>query len=466
MLSGSLDAFALSDVFSLLAMTKKTGTLRIRTGRAEGWLEFRDGQVAYAVSDTRRMALASRLLGGGLVDDGQLRHIVAAQRGGAVALSQALLQSDVVDEQAFDGLFREQIQDAVFELMRQPEGDFEFDPALPGAEFDGQARTVRLTVGTDQLVEEGQRRLREWDDILAHVVSFDALVTLAPRPPTEAVTVSMEADQWRLLTFVDGRRTVRDLVDLIGQGEYGTCQMIASLSSSGLVEVVDPTAGGRTRVAELVARHDLLRRLEERELGGGGQRQRQLGDGETRRAYAELPPEREVQREALPEPVADDEPLSALPAALPAPVEAEVEVVDDPAPYLPDTPLHAEPILEQLDEPERSWEPLVAEPDEILEAEEPVSSALDADVEFSGSTAMAVQQPMVVSPGDLPGQRDDDDAFDREEVERELASLGFRRQVPQPDSEPEPSTGPLRINRPDDVNRGLLHRLIDVRKQP
>lgn len=458
MLSGSLDAFALSDVFSLLAMTRKTGTLRIRTGRAEGWLEFRDGEVAYAVSDTRRMALASRLLGGGLVDDGQLRHIVAAQRGGAAALSQALLQSDVVDEQAFDALFREQIQDAVFELMRQPEGDFDFDPALPGAEYDGQARTVHLTVGTDQLVEEGQRRLREWDDILTHVVSFDAVVTLAPRPPTEAVTVSMEADQWRLLTFVDGRRTVRDLVDLIGQGEYGTCQMIASLSSSGLVEVVDPTDGGRTRVAELVARHDLLRRLEERELGSGGQRQRQLGDGESRRAYAESPPEREVQPEALPEPVADDE---RPPAALPV-VADELEV-DEPAPYLPDAPLHAEPILEQFDEPERSWEPLVAEPDEILEAEEPVSSALDADVEFSGSTAMAVQQqPMVV----YPGQRDDDDAFDREEVERELASLGFRRQVPQPDAEPEPSTGPLRINRPDDVNRGLLHRLIDVRKQP
>ena len=58
MLSGSLDAFALPDVFALLSMTKKTGTLRISTGRGEGWLEFRDGDVAYAVSDTRRMALA------------------------------------------------------------------------------------------------------------------------------------------------------------------------------------------------------------------------------------------------------------------------------------------------------------------------------------------------------------------------------------------------------------------------
>lgn len=457
MLSGSLDAFALSDVFSLLAMTKKTGALRIRTGRAEGWLEFRDGEVAYAVSDTRRMALASRLLGGGMVDDAQLRHIVAAQRGGASALSQALLNQQVVDEAAFDALFREQIQDAVFELMRQSEGDFTFDPAVPGAELNGEARTVRLTVGTEQLVEEGQRRLREWDDIFSHVVSFDAVVTLAPRPPTEAVTVSMEADQWRLLTFVDGRRTVRDLVDLTGQGEYGTCQMIASLSSSGLVEVVDPTAGGRTRVAELVARHDLLRRLEERELSGT-QRLRQLGDGEARRPSLDLP-EREVRPEVRPEAeLVEDEP----PPLVEPEAEVEVEVVDEQPSHLPEGP-----VFEPPEQPRRAWESEAAEPDEILEAEEPVASALDADVEYSGSTAMGSGE-VVVYQEDLPmqhGRHPEDDAFDREEVERELASLGFRRQPPQME-EPDQQTGPFRVNRPDDVNRGLLHRLIDVRKQP
>lgn len=450
MLSGSLDAFALSDVFSLLAMTKKTGTLRIRTPRAEGWLEFRDGEVAYAVSDTRRMALASRLLGGGLVDDAQLRHIVASQRGGAAALSQALLNQQVVDETAFDGLFAEQIQDAVFELMRQPEGDFSFDPVLPGGELNGDGGTVRLTMGTEQLIGEGQRRLREWDDIVAHVVSFDAVLTLAPRAPAEAVTVSMEAGQWRLLTFVDGRRTVRDLVDLTGQGEYGTCRMIAALSSQGLVEVVDPGAGGRTRVAELVARHDLLRRLEERELSGT-QRLRQLGDGDARRVNGDLTAEREVVAEA---------PLEFEPVDEPLPVPTvEVEIVDEGQ--------VAEPAYEEP-EPRRPWEPLVTEP-EILESDEPVVSALDAgDAEFNGSSAMGTGDEVVLYQEDFPqpDPRRPEDAFDREEVERELAALGFRRQEPEDEDEPQQQQGPFRVNRADDVNRGLLHRLIDVRKQP
>jgi hypothetical protein len=68
--------------------------------------------------------------------------------------------------------------------------------------------------------------------------------------------------------------------------------------------------------------------------------------------------------------------------------------------------------------------------------------------------------------------RAEEDAFDRAEVERELAALGFRdagrgREVEDEDPADEDlPPSPFRPNRVDDPNRGLLHRLIDVRKQP
>ncbi|MPZ87282.1 MAG: DUF4388 domain-containing protein [Nitriliruptorales bacterium] len=455
MLSGTLDAFGLPDVFQLLAITKKSGTLRISTQGSDGRVEFRQGEIAYAVSDTRRMPLAARLLGGGLVNDAQLRQLVAAQRGGAAALSTALLDDGVLDEETFDIFVREQIQDAVFELMRLEEGSFAFD----GQEDDEvpEEGAVRLTVSTESLITEGLRRLKEWPDIQDHVVTSDAVVTIAPQPPSDSVQVSMDAEQWRLLTFVDGRRTVRDLVDLTGQGEWTTCQVIAGLVVAGLVEVVDPAAGGRTGVSELVARHDLLRRLEERELSAGGGQGNGVPSTPAQAALAgplrTAPPEGSPQ----PRPAAD----------LPAPMPSDMRPVR-PVPSTP-PPEGRSPVPEQRpapapvstldgsgpgpDEPRRDRPPEKPPPADPRE----VQSEADTIVDF----------PAVEDPAQRAHHNDSTDAFDREEVERELASLGFRDEMPEDDpDEDEPAQNPFRINRSEDVGRGLLHRLIDVRKHP
>jgi uncharacterized protein DUF4388 len=404
MLSGSLDEFALSDVFSLLSATKKTGTLHLRTPVSEGWLEFRDGDVAYAVSDTRRMALASRLLGGGLLDDAQLRHVVAAQRGGASALSAVLLDQGILDEAAFDAMIREQIQDAVFELMRQPEGTFSFEVDAPG-------EPVRVTLSTDELVAEGDARLRRWDEIVGHILSFDAVVTLAPQPPPDSVRVSLDAKRWRLLTLVDGRRTVRELVQLTGQGEYGTCQVLAGLVEAGLVQVVDPAAGKRTGVAELLARHEMLHRLEERELRDGPVRERST----TSEAVLVTPTETE------PEPVADEQ-------------------------------------------PERSQESVPAS--DVFELPEPQPQEADPDRDDEVVVGYREDEPQPRPEHDIVPDDDTDETFDRDEIERELAALGYGRDSELDTEDEDEPVSPYRIDRSEDANRGLLNRLIDIRKQP
>lgn len=573
MLSGSLDAFALPDVFALLAMTKKTGVLSIATGRTDGRVDFRQGDIAYAVSDTRRMALASRLLGGGLVDEEQLRHVVAAQRGGAGALSRVLHDEGLLTPELFDTIVAEQIQDAVFELMRLEEGTFSF-AAEPEGEGDGE---VRVRVPSDQLVAEGVRRLDEWTQIKSHVVSHAAVVTLAPRPATESVTVTvtMEPAQWQLLTFVDGRRTVRDLVDLTGRGEYATCQVIAGLVEQGLVEVVDPTVGGRTGVSELVARHELLRRLEERELGATGR----AGSARAPRAVAphlqpepepaaapssgaeperasaevvearraavpprqdaaglrrsEAPPRRSDQpgppgrengsspREAVPalrhgEPSApleaaddyyEDLPASVFDAPVEPPMGEVVDVVEvvamaevtelrpapdqPPAvngrhPAEPGTPVRPEEVADteadtgELDGSRPAPGPIaIGPPAAGLEVEVEVEGAGPRD-EGGGSSVAGRGEgtqdraagPAVGYEEDAPDREpgdgqaaDDPDAFDRAEVERELAALGFRTANRAADDDAEPGN-PLRMARAEDNGRGgLLSRLMDVRKQ-
>ena len=60
---------------------------------------------------------------------------------------------------------------------------------------------------------EGSRRLEEWDAVNKKIPSLSAVVAMAPLPGDSGVEVNLKPEEWRLLTLIDGRRTVRDLVD-------------------------------------------------------------------------------------------------------------------------------------------------------------------------------------------------------------------------------------------------------------
>ncbi len=62
-LRGNLNDFSLPDVFQLVALSRKTGVLRIeRDDGAEGSVWFRDGEVFFAQSNWHAAMLGERLV--------------------------------------------------------------------------------------------------------------------------------------------------------------------------------------------------------------------------------------------------------------------------------------------------------------------------------------------------------------------------------------------------------------------
>lgn len=262
-LEGTLDAFSLTEIFSLLSLTKKTGTLHLRRESAHGAVHLRGGAVTGARADITRQELGRRLLGSGLADDEALAS-VAEQLADDPSLSLAALLSAAagLQDDAVRALAAEQITDAVFSLMRWADGEFSFHVE------DADPDDLGVTVALDDVVAEGERRLAGWTDLVAAVPAPVTVLTVNPSPP-DAPTASRE--EWALLALVDGRRTVADLVSLAGQGEYAVVAALAGLVGRGLLVV-------RTESGDTLARRQaLLAALEGRtdeaiaaELAAGG----------------------------------------------------------------------------------------------------------------------------------------------------------------------------------------------------
>ena len=249
-LEGTLDAFSLPDIFQLLSYTKKTGTLHLRREAEHGVVHLRDGAVTGARSDVARQALGRRLVGAGLVDDEALADAVAAVRASPdTGLARALADTGRLDPELLRQLGVEQATDAVFDLLRWPDGDFAFVMDEPDPDDLGAALSV------DDVVAEGRRRLESWDAVTAAVPSSAAVVSLATSPEQEP---SIDRDEWALLSLVDGARTVADLVALSGRGEYVVVSALAAFVERGLLAIGSTPDG----VGALVRRQELLATLE------------------------------------------------------------------------------------------------------------------------------------------------------------------------------------------------------------
>jgi hypothetical protein len=247
-LEGTLDAFSLPDIFQLLSFTKKTGTLHLRRETAHGAVHLRDGAVTGARADVSRQELSRRLLGAGLVDDEALAAAaedLAADE--SLSLAQLLAEKAGLDVEQVKAVAAEQATDAVFSLLRWADGEFAFvvDEADPD--------DLGAALPVEQVVTEGQRRLAAWAELVEQVPAPDSVVSVNPVPSGE---VAATADEWSLLSLVDGRRTVADLVGLSGRGEYAVVSALSGLVGRGRLVV------GGAGDEQLLRRQSLLAALE------------------------------------------------------------------------------------------------------------------------------------------------------------------------------------------------------------
>jgi len=334
-LEGTLDAFSLPDIFQLLSFTKKTGTLHLRREDGHGVVHLRAGSVTGGRADITRQELGRRLLGAGLVDDEVLAAAAEDLAGDPeLSLAQLLAEKGRLDVSTVRALAEEQANDAVFSLLRWSDGEFAFvvDEADPD--------DLGALVPVEQVVTEGQRRITAWSAMVESVPAPSAVVSVNTAPDEDP---SATRDEWALLSLVDGRRTVADLVGLSGRGEYAVVSALAGLVSRGLL-VVRPAAEDH-----LVRRQSLLAALEGRPV-------------EAPAVPAQQPAAPASAKHSAPAPAKEAAAPAAPPAAPSQPASAPV-IPERPEPFTPARrPDHAEsaPAFARTTSPSSSARPTTA----------------------------------------------------------------------------------------------------------
>jgi hypothetical protein len=121
-------------------------------------------------------------------------------------------------------------EEALFNLMTWMIGKFTFTPGLSPGE-----RSIETP--TDQLLEEGQRKVVEWEHIREAIPSMDVVFRLAGRRDSD--DINLKPAEWNILTQVDAMRSVREISNVLNLDEFGVAKILYGLYSAGLLEVVE-----------------------------------------------------------------------------------------------------------------------------------------------------------------------------------------------------------------------------------
>ncbi|HSQ78636.1 MAG TPA: DUF4388 domain-containing protein [Nitrospirota bacterium] len=165
-LVGRLEDLALPDIFQIISLSKKTGTLIVRSRKGTGMVVFKDGQVIQAASDSIRDSLGNILVSQGMLTEAVLSQALAAQRKDVdKPLGMILVEMGAVPAQTLESVVRKQIEEIIYDLLSWEEGFFNFElgeiAPKDKIEIDTQEFLLKHGISAEYLLMEGTRILDE-----------------------------------------------------------------------------------------------------------------------------------------------------------------------------------------------------------------------------------------------------------------------------------------------------------------
>lgn len=131
--------------------------------------------------------------------------------------------------------------EAVYGLCLESSGEVKF---APGA----RASEETIKDGADALLQEGDRRRLEMDEILKTLPPFNTVLVRTAQAPEESA-VTIRRSDWTILALVNGKRDIRAIID---ESKLGVLEVVKTISwflAKNLV--VDPHEVERTLQAKV-----------------------------------------------------------------------------------------------------------------------------------------------------------------------------------------------------------------------
>ena len=233
-LSGNLKTVSFPDILQLLATGKKTGLLELKTATRQKEVAFKDGNIIYASSiNSSEDLLGNLLLKRGRISKVDLERAITMHKQTGRQLGTTLIDMNLFDKSEIGECLKLQIEEIVYNLFSWGDGDFIFHEGT-----SPKTAPFQVELNTMNVIMEGTRRIDEWLEIQKVLPPDDVLLAIVKSPKINREEIVLSLDEFKVLSLINGERTLPDLINLSPMGEFVTSRAVYRLVINKLIEVV------------------------------------------------------------------------------------------------------------------------------------------------------------------------------------------------------------------------------------
>jgi tetratricopeptide (TPR) repeat protein len=234
-IEGPLRELGIHDVFQLLDLSRKTGSLRVTSDLRddEGIVLFDGGRVVHASIRSNPTSIERMLRQTGRIGDEEIAAAAALPEDAAEGIGNRLVVVGAITQRELERQIRQAMENVIFELMSWREGFFSFEERTLTEVPVG----ARVRVSTESLLMEGARRIDEWSRIADKVPSLSVVPVLAPADDDRASVLDLLPHEWEVLMMIDGDRDLRGIAGVLGRNEFEVAKIAYGLVSTGVVSL-------------------------------------------------------------------------------------------------------------------------------------------------------------------------------------------------------------------------------------
>ncbi len=236
--AGSTDTVSVGEIMQLLLHGQLEGRLEIQGPGMLAHIYLRSGRVALArlSGGPDEFLLGRYLLKEDLVTREELRRILDNKED-KQPLGERLIRMGIISRDDLVAALTEQTTEVLFEVLRWHSSRYRYvsGPMPP----DLAAIELRIPVGEALL--EGLRRVDEWRMIEKQIPDFDVVpVRTAAGLEAMGPETSLSAEEARIFDFVNGARTVRQVIQESRLGSFEACKILYRLLTMKVIRKMVP----------------------------------------------------------------------------------------------------------------------------------------------------------------------------------------------------------------------------------
>src|SRR6185295_6309120 len=237
---GDLSTIGLGEVFQMISMSQKEGTLIVQDTESRKCVFFGVSGVQLLSSGRRKgLKVGDMLMRAGKVTEDQLADALENARIQKKKIGEVLVESGVVTEDEIKAVVREQIEEEIYDLFLWKKADFEFVEGPAAEELkDPDAQVTQLSFDVNGLLLEAVRRADEWAVINQSVPSIDSIFTFVSESDRHEEDKTAVDGAKRVYRLIDGRMPISEVVENTGVPKFEACKVLVDLYNRGRVRLL------------------------------------------------------------------------------------------------------------------------------------------------------------------------------------------------------------------------------------